>query len=123
MKGRVLKVFACAQAAHEVNRVYCFALGDFSHAEWHASPDWQKTGVVKGVEGALRGNTPEQLHESWLAEKQAAGWKYGAVKDPGKKEHPCMVAYSDLPPEQQKKDELFVTTVRAMARALDLTAA
>jgi RyR domain len=109
---------ACARAAHEVNRAYCLALGDTSQPAWDDAPDWQQTSARNGVAGALAGNMPEQSHEAWLAEKRATGWKYGPVKDPEKKEHPCFVPYADLPPSQQAKDILFVRTVREMAKAL-----
>jgi len=108
----------CAEAAHEMNRIYCEAHGDMSQTHWSEAPDWQRTSAINGVSGALSGNTPEQLHESWLAEKAAAGWTYGPVKDPLKKEHPCFVPYNQLPLEQQQKDHLFLSTVRAMASAL-----
>jgi hypothetical protein len=109
---------ACARAAHETNRAYCLALGDTSQPSWEDAPDWQKTSARKGVDGALNGNTPEQSHESWLKEKAETGWKYGPVKDPEKKEHPCFVPYNELPPEQRHKDTLFLTVVRAVAAAL-----
>jgi hypothetical protein len=108
----------CAKAAHEMNRIYCEAHGDASQPRWSDAPVWQRTSAINGVLGALGGNTPEQSHESWLAEKAATGWKHGPVKDPEKKEHPCFVPYDQLPPEQQQKDCLFITTVRAMASAL-----
>lgn len=111
-------LIACAQAAHEVNRAYCAALGDNSQPAWEYAEEWQRSSAINGVDGVLHGNTPEQSHESWLAEKERTGWKYGPVKDPAKKEHPCMVPYADLPEAQKKKDTLFVTTVRAMAEAL-----
>ena len=113
---------ACARAAHEVNRVYCLAIGDTSQPSWEDAPDWQKTSARNGVEGALNGNTPRQSHESWLAEKRATGWKFGHVKNVEKKEHPCFVEYDDLPPHQRLKDDLFIQTVRNMAAALGLKA-
>ena len=111
-------VEACARAAHEVNRAYCLALGDESQPPWDTAPDWQKSSARNGVAGALDGNTPEQSHESWLKEKAETGWKYGPVKDPEKKEHPCFVPYSELPASQQAKDHLFTSTVREVAKAL-----
>lgn len=108
----------CAEAAHEMNRIYCEAHGDMSQKYFIDSPEWQKQSALNGVYGALAGNTPEQSHESWLAEKTATGWKYGPIKDPEKKEHPCFVPYGQLPPEQRQKDSLFVTTVSSMAAAL-----
>ncbi len=109
---------ACARAAHEVNRAYCIALGDASQPTWDSAPDWQKSSARNGVAGAINGNTPEQSHESWLKEKVATGWKYGAVKNPEAKEHPCFVPYAELPPAQKLKDRLFITTVTEMAIAL-----
>lgn len=117
------KIDACARAAHEVNRAYCVAIGDTSQVVWEDAPDWQKTSARNGVAGVLKGNSPEQSHESWLAEKKATGWKHGPVKDPEKKEHPCFVPYAELPPEQRAKDLLFVTTVRTVAQALGLAVA
>jgi hypothetical protein len=109
---------ACAQAAHEVNRAYCWAIGDASQVSWHDAPEWQRASCRIGVKGVLNGNTPEQSHESWLAEKTAAGWKHGATKDPEAKTHPCFLPYAELPPEQKVKDHLFVATVVNVVRAL-----
>lgn len=98
-----------AKIAHEVNRAYCKAIGDDSQPSWDDAPDWQKQSAVNGVNfhHANPDAGPSASHESWLAEKQAAGWKYGPVKDPDIKEHPCFVPYDDLPLEQRVKDYLF----------------
>jgi hypothetical protein len=42
-----------------------------------------------------------------MKQKLDDGWKYGPVKDPEKKEHPCLVSFSELPKEQQAKDFIF----------------
>jgi len=112
------QIEVCAEAAHEMNRVWCVAHGDFSQMHWGEAPEWQRTSAINGVKGVLDGNGPEQSHESWMKEKVATGWKYGLVKDADKKEHPCMVAYADLPPEQKIKDQIFVATVKTFAAAL-----
>lgn len=110
---------AAARAAHEANRAYCIALGDMSQAPWNEAPDWQRKSCIVGVKGVLEdGNGPRESHESWLKEKAATGWKYGPVKDPEKKEHPCFVAYDELPAEQRLKDTIFTTVVRTVAGAL-----
>jgi hypothetical protein len=108
----------CAEAAHEMNRVYCQALGDFSQPSWGTAEDWQRTSAINGVDGVFAGNGPRASHESWLAEKTATGWKYGPVKNAEMKEHPCFVSYDELPPEQKQKDHVFVSTVHTMAAAL-----
>lgn len=109
---------ACARAAHEVNRAYCIAIGDASQPSWDDAPEWQRASAIKGVRGAIEGNTPAESHAGWLAEKVAAGWVYGLTKDPEKKTHPCMVPYAELPPAQRQKDALYLSTVRAMYEAL-----
>jgi hypothetical protein len=109
---------ACARAAHEANRAYCLAIGDDSQLPWVSAPDWQKTSARNGVHGVLAGNGPRESHESWLQEKEGAGWKYGPEKDPEKKEHPCFCAYDKLPEEQRRKDDVFVGVVRLVAVAL-----
>lgn len=113
---------ACARAAHEANRAYCIALGDASQPPWEQAPDWQRASAMASVSGALMGNTPEQSHEGWMRQKLADGWTYGPTKDPAKKEHPCMVSYAELPPEQRAKDALFLAVVRATATALGWSA-
>ena len=113
-----LEIWLAAKTAHEVNRAYTAGLGDkptdISQLSWEDSPDWQHATVLNGVRGVIAGNTPEQSHESWLAEKRATGWKYGPVKKVVEKEHPCFVPYGELPPAQRYKDILFVTTVRGV---------
>ena len=107
----------CARATHEVNRAWCIAIGDTSQVSWDEAPEWQKSSARNGVIEAINGNTPVQSHESWMAEKLANGWKYGLIKDPEKKEHPCMVSYSGLPTEQRMKDHLFIAVVHHVAGA------
>lgn len=108
---------ACARAAHEANRAYCFALGDRSQPSWDEAPDWQRESALAGVDGVLAGNTPEQSHEGWLELKRRDGWRFGTAKDPVAKTHPCFVPYAELSAAQRQKDHLFVAVVRAMASA------
>jgi len=104
-----------ARAAHEANKILCQALGDNSQPAWEDAPQWQRQSSMDGVLMIAKNpkTTPEQSHEGWLAVKGADGWKYGPVKDPGKKEHPCFVPYNELPQEQQLKDHLYGIVVRA----------
>jgi len=105
-----------AKFAHEINRAYCASLGDDSHPSWEDAPDWQKASARAGVDMHLANPdaTPEQSHESWLAQKTADGWKFGAVKDADKKEHPCFLPYAELPAEQKAKDYLFRAVVHGL---------
>jgi len=109
-------IAVAAEAAHEANRIYCLSIGDESQLTWDEAPDWQRKSAFAGVKAIAEdpATTPEQSHEGWLAQKAADGWKYGPVKDPDKKEHPCFVPYAELPPEQRIKDEMFGAVVRAV---------
>lgn len=109
-------VFKAAGAAHEANRVYCRAIGDDSQPPWEKASQWQKDSACAGVEmiRTKPETTPEQSHEGWLKLKRAEGWVYGSVKNPETKEHPCMVAYSELPPSQRAKDSIFGAVVRGV---------
>lgn len=117
-KEEMTLVEACASAAHETNRAYCVAIGDRSQPAWEDAPEWQRISCREGVAAALAGATPEESHENWMRLKLKEGWQYGPVKDPDRKQHPCMVPYGELPPEQRRKDTLYLTVVRAVAQAL-----
>lgn len=111
-------LLAAARAAHEANRALCVSIGDDSQVPWESAPEWQRKSCLTGVNGVLAGTTPKRLHETWLAEKIADGWKFGAVKDADKKEHPCMIPYHELGWEQRAKDGLLIAVVLAMTTAL-----
>jgi RyR domain-containing protein len=111
----MMNVHEIAQVAHEVNRAYCQSIGDDSQPSWADAPQWQKDSAVNGVHAHMAATlTPEQSHEKWMEEKVRDGWVYGPVKDPAKKEHPCMVPYGELPLEQRTKDFLFRGVVHAV---------
>ena len=111
-----MKSIEIARVAHEINRAYCQALGDNTQPAWEDAPDWQRSSAINGVEfhKANPDAGPDYSHISWLKEKTEAGWKYGPVKDPLKKEHPCCVPYENLPIEQQAKDYLFRAVVHSL---------
>lgn len=112
-----INLTAIAIVCHEANRAYCASLGDNSQSAWDDAPDWQKTSAENGA--LFHINNPEAddsaSHENWMKEKLEAGWVYGETKDPEAKTHPCLVAFDQLPVEQQKKDKLFRAIVHALA--------
>jgi hypothetical protein len=109
-----------ARVCHEANESYCHSIGDHSQKSWDEAEEWQRQSAIKGVEYAFanQGARASAQHEAWLADKEAAGWKFGPVKDAEKKEHPCMVPYGDLPTEQRIKDHLFRGIVAAFIQAI-----
>lgn len=105
-----------AKICHEVNRGYCEAIGDTSQAPWDAAAEWQRKSAIQGVQFALDNPdaTAEDQHNSWLAAKDADGWKYGPIKNLEKREHPAFLPYEELPQEQKIKDHLFRAVVEAI---------
>jgi hypothetical protein len=110
--------FACAGAAHEMNRVYCRAIGDVSQVTWDRAEEWQRQSALNGVDGVFAGDGPGASHKRWLDQKLADGWRYGEVKDAEAKTHPSMLPFHALPCDEQQKDHIFVQTVHTMAAAL-----
>ncbi len=109
-----------AEVAHETNRTYCRTIGDNSQPVWACAPEWQRTSAVNGVRFHIDNPdaNPAASHDNWLKGKYADGWKYGKVKDPTNKEHPCCVPYDELPIEQRVKDSLFTGVIGAMRKLL-----
>ena len=46
----------------------------------------------------------KNVHEIWAQERIKQGWTYGEKRDDAKKQHPCLVAYEDLPEEEKVYD-------------------
>lgn len=109
-----------AAACHEANRHYCRSIGDTSQPAWDDAPEWQRSSALTGVTKILSGEvtTPEQSHESWMAQKLAEGWAYGPVKDTEAKTHPCLVPYEQLSDEHRMKATIFHGIVKAMSVAM-----
>lgn len=112
-----MRVSDVARICHEANKALCESQNDMSQKPWKDAEPWQIDSAIKGVEFNLANpDAPASAsHESWLAEKEATGWKYGKIKDADAKEHPCFVPYDQLPPEQQAKDHLFKAIVAGLA--------
>lgn len=114
--GELLAVLeSCAQAAHEVNRAYCAAIGDGLQPSWQDAPNWQRASAVAGAAAAvLHGMTPPDSHEGWLRAKLLDGWTWGRARDPERKTHPCMLPYRMLPVRQRVKDTIFLAVVQGV---------
>ncbi len=111
-----MNIESIAKVAHNINRAYCQSIGDNSQPEWENAAEWQRQSAINGVKFHIENpySTPENSHENWLKEKEAAGWKYGPEKNPETKEHPCFLPYNELPAEQKSKDYLFRETVHSL---------
>lgn len=107
------KVQNIARICHEANRVFRISLGETPGPNWDSAPEEMKDSTYIGVLECLDGNSPEQLHESWLEERKSKGWTYGYPLDREKKIHPNLIPYEQLDIGQKLKDDLFMTIVRS----------
>jgi hypothetical protein len=110
-----MDIESIAKVCHEANRAYCATIGDNSQLPWDDAPQWQRESAVNGVQFHIDNPNagPSGSHENWMKVKLADGWKFGEVKNPDAKEHPCLVPYDQLPEEQRRKDAIFVGIVHA----------
>lgn len=46
----------------------------------------------------------KNAHDIWAQQRLADGWRYGARRDDKKKEHPCLIAYDELPETEKVYD-------------------
>jgi RyR domain-containing protein len=114
-----LDIEEIAELCHETNRAICEASGDMSQKPWGNAEVWQRQSAVQGVEFRIANpdSTAKDQHDAWSRDKVADGWKYGEVKDPAAKTHPCLVDYEQLPIVQQVKDHVFAAIVVTALRA------
>ncbi len=107
---------AIARWCHEMNRTVQQLIGEEMSPPWGDAPEWMKKSAIIGVSAhKLRPRSPEETHQLWLDHKKAEGWRYGQVKAPEKKEHPCIVPYAQLPKEQRLKGVIFKAVVEGLA--------
>ena len=58
----------------------------------------------------------KRIHEVWAKSKEAAGWKYGAVRDDEIKLHPMLIPYSELSEEEKYKDRDIAQSIVPLLR-------
>jgi hypothetical protein len=108
-----------ARICHEANRAMQIIQGDPAPSPpWDDAEEWQRTSAIEGVQQAIAGLSPADLHEQWCEFKRSTGWAFGPVKDAAAKTHPCLVAYADLDQGQKDKDAVFVAIVTALSGGL-----
>jgi len=57
----------------------------------------------------------KNAHEIWSVLRLAEGWKYGETRNDGKKEHPCLVVYENLPESEKDFDrKMAMGTLKAI---------
>ena len=59
----------------------------------------------------------ENVHETWAKGRVDAGWAYGPVRDEAKKQHPCLVPYSELSESEKDYDrETAISTLEFICK-------
>lgn len=59
----------------------------------------------------------ENAHEIWARKRAEEGWTYGPERNDGKKEHPDMVPYCNLPESEKRYDrEMAMQTLKLMKK-------
>lgn len=53
---------------------------------------------------ALTERLAENAHDIWAARRLADGWTFGPQRDDARKQHPCLVPYSELPDSEKEYD-------------------
>jgi hypothetical protein len=57
----------------------------------------------------------EHLHDVWAERRIAEGWIYGLSRNDGKKEHPCLIPYTELPESEKEYDRAAAAeTIKAI---------
>jgi ryanodine receptor 2 len=63
----------------------------------------------------LRELLAKNAHDVWARQRLREGWRYGAVRDDARKEHPCLVPYEQLPESEKEYDRATaLETLRAI---------
>jgi ryanodine receptor 2 len=50
----------------------------------------------------------KNAHNIWASDRIANGWRFGPARDDGRKEHPCLVPYEELPESEKAYDRHIV---------------
>lgn len=109
-----------AQVMHEAVRAWQAANDQPASPPWSRAPKWMREASREAVIWRLDNpKAPSSAqHDQWVAQKKAAGWKYGKTKSGVKKTHPMMVAYSQLPEVERRKDAMVGALIDSLAKPL-----
>lgn len=58
------------------------------------------------------------VHEVWAATRISQGWQYGPERNDALKQHPCLVAYDELPESEREYDRHTAIETLKLIRSL-----
>ncbi|HNX29374.1 MAG TPA: RyR domain-containing protein [Syntrophomonadaceae bacterium] len=57
----------------------------------------------------------ENAHDIWALQRMSDGWVYGRKRNDEKKEHPCLIAYEQLPEAEKEYDrKIAMETIKVI---------
>jgi hypothetical protein len=57
----------------------------------------------------------ENAHDIWASERLRDGWTFGPERDDTKRQHPCLVPYTQLPDRDRDYDRtMVIASIRAI---------
>jgi hypothetical protein len=62
----------------------------------------------------------ERMHQLWVAEREASGWRVGARRDDEERRHPDLVSWDDLPEERREIDRHLLRELPGLLREVGL---
>lgn len=85
---------------------------------WGKRDDKFRANMIRAVKhqcGPRRSGSPEALHDAWVRAYRKMGWRYGPIRDPGRKEHPDMVPFCKLGRLEREKDWVYMKLCEIIA--------
>lgn len=81
--------------------------------DWHQMDDHTRSMNIKSVSKIIDNKyiTAKDLHNEWMDNKIADGWKYGTVKNPELKTHPLIIEFEKMSDINKLKDQNFIDIV------------
>ena len=67
----------------------------------------------------LREILAQNTHDTWAVQRIKEGWGYGPARNDNLKQHPCLVAYENLPESEKEYDRILVEQVLKAICALN----
>lgn len=102
------EILEISKIAHETMREYKESLGEPLPA-WDNAAQWMKDSTVDTIKDIMSdpSKTAEDIHNEWMRQKIASGWKYGPVKDAEQKTNPLLIPFNNLTVQEKIKDSLM----------------
>jgi hypothetical protein len=110
------RIHFLAKACYEAVRVWNQANNDHSLPRWEYASAVQQSDAIEKVKIVITNpdTGSEAQHLKWVLGKAAEGWTPGDKLDTGKKVHPLLVTFDNLPEIEQKKYNLFTAITNTL---------